>query len=98
VLVGSPLAIRMSRSGMNMAIGLSILFFLVYYVCLIGGEKLADRGFTSPFLAMWSPNMVFGVLAVILLRKAASEQALFERPSIFTRSFYRRHHASANPR
>ncbi len=97
VMVGSPLAIRMSRSGMNMAIGLSIVFFLVYYVCLIGGEKLADRGFTSPFLAMWSPNIVFGVLAVVLLRKAASEQALFERPAIFTSSFYRRH-APANPR
>jgi hypothetical protein len=82
---------------MNMAIGLSIVFFLVYYVCLIGGEKLADRGFTTPFLAMWSPNIVFGALAVVLLRKAASEQALFERPKVFTRSFHRRH-APANPR
>ncbi len=91
VLVGSPLAIRMSRSGMNMAIGLSIVFFLVYYVCLIGGEKLADRGFTSPFLAMWSPNIVFGALAVVLIRKAASEQALFERPAIFRRPLLRRH-------
>ena len=97
VMVGSPLAIRMSRSGMNMAIGLSIVFFLVYYVCLIGGEKLADRGFTTPFLAMWSPNIVFGALAVVLLRKAASEQAMFERPHILTRAFYRRH-APANPR
>jgi lipopolysaccharide export system permease protein len=97
VLVGSPLAIRMSRSGMNMAIGLSILFFLVYYVCLIGGEKLADRGFTTPFIAMWAPNIIFGALAVVLLRKAASEQALFERPPVFTRSFYRRD-ASSNPR
>jgi lipopolysaccharide export system permease protein len=95
VLVGSPLAIRMSRSGMNMAIGLSILFFLVYYVCLIGGEKLADRGLTTPFLAMWSPNMVFGVIAIVLLRKAASEQALFERPSVL-RTF--RRHAPANSR
>lgn len=99
VLVGSPLAIRMSRSGMNMAIGLSILFFLVYYVCLIGGEKLADRGFTTPFLAMWSPNIGFSVLALVLLRKAASEQALFERPSFsFLRERLFRRHAAANPR
>lgn len=98
VLVGSPLAIRMSRSGMNMAIGLSILFFLVYYVCLIGGEKLADRGFTTPFLAMWLPNIAFGALALALLKKAASEQALFERPSLsFLRSRFRRH-ASAHSR
>ncbi|HET6350066.1 MAG TPA: LptF/LptG family permease, partial [Candidatus Krumholzibacteria bacterium] len=98
VLVGSPLAIRLSRSGMNMAIGLSIVFFLVYYVCLIGGEKLADRGFTTPFLAMWSPNIVFGTLALFLLRQAAGERAFFERPSFpGLRSLFRRH-ASANPR
>jgi len=98
VLVGAPLAIRMSRSGMNMAIGLSILFFLVYYVCLIGGEKLADRGFTTPFLAMWSPNLGFGIAALVLLKKAASEQALFERPSLsLVRSWFRRH-ASAHSR
>jgi lipopolysaccharide export system permease protein len=97
VMVGAPLAIRMSRSGMNMAIGLSIVFFLFYYVCLIGGEKLADRGFTSPFVAMWSPNILFGVLSVVLIRKAASEQALFERPAMFRRPVFRRH-VSANPR
>jgi len=78
VLIGAPMAIRMGRSGMNMAIGLSILFFLVYYVCLIGGEKLADRGFTSPFLAMWAPNLVFGVFAIVLLRKAAREQSTWD--------------------
>ena len=78
VLIGSPIAIRTGRSGMNTAIGLSILFFLVYYVCLIGGEKLADRGIVSPVTAMWSPNIVFGVLAVILLRGAARERTVTE--------------------
>ncbi len=98
VLVGSPLAIRMGRSGMNMAIGFSISFFLVYYVCLIGGEKLADREITSPFMAMWLPNIVFGVLAIILLRKAAREQAINEWTivSVF-RTLFRRH-AVANSR
>jgi lipopolysaccharide export system permease protein len=78
VLIGSPIAIRTGKSGMNMAIGLSILFFLVYYICLIGGEKLADRGFLSPVFAMWSPNVLFGVLAVLLLRAAARERTITE--------------------
>ena len=76
VLVGTPLALRTGRSGMNTAIGFSILFFLVYYVCLIGGEKLADRGIISPVAAMWAPNLFFGVLAVVLLRSAAKEQSV----------------------
>jgi len=98
VLVGSPLAIRLGRSGMNMAIGLSIAFFLVYYVCLIGGEKLADRGFTSPIVAMWSPNIIFGALAVFLLRKAAREQALADLSWVSLLRTLLRRHAPANPR
>jgi lipopolysaccharide export system permease protein len=78
VLVGSPIAIRTGRSGMNTAIGLSMLFFLVYYICLIGGEKLADRALISPVVAMWSPNVVFGVAAILLLRAAARERTITE--------------------
>ncbi|UCG53133.1 MAG: LptF/LptG family permease [Candidatus Latescibacterota bacterium] len=76
VLIGSPIAIRMGRSGMNMAIGLSILVFLVYYICLIGGEKLADRRILSPVFAMWAPNILFGVAAFLLIRSATREQSV----------------------
>jgi lipopolysaccharide export system permease protein len=74
VLIGSPIAVRLGRSGMNTAIGLSVLVFLVYYMCLIGGEKLADRQFVSPVIAMWSPNILFGIAAVFLVRSATLEQ------------------------
>lgn len=74
VLIGTPIAVRMGRSGMNMAIGLSILVFLVYYICLIGGEKLADRNILSPVIAMWVPNLIFGVAAAILIRRTTLEQ------------------------
>lgn len=75
VLIGSPIALRMGRSGMNMAIGLSILVFLVYYICLIGGEKLADRRLVSPVFAMWVPNIFFGIVAAILIRRTTLEQS-----------------------
>jgi len=97
VLVGSPLAIRMGRSGMNTAIGLSILFFLVYYVFLIGGEKMADRGLVAPAVAMWAPNVIFGVLALFLLRKAAREQSSGMTLWTWTKQLFRRN-AIPNPR
>jgi len=76
VLIGSPIALRLGRSGMNMAIGLSILVFLVYYICLIGGEKLADRQIVSPVFAMWVPNVIFGIAAMLLIRRASMEQSV----------------------
>jgi lipopolysaccharide export system permease protein len=78
ILIGSPIAIRMGRSGVNTAVGLSILFFLIYYMCLIGGEKLADRRLISPFFAMWAANIFFGVCALVLIRKSAMEQKLID--------------------
>lgn len=75
VLMGAPLAIRSGKKGMTMAIGFSILFFLIYYICLIGGEKLADRDFVSPWLAMWAPNIIFLAAAVLLIRSTARESS-----------------------
>ncbi len=65
VLVGGPLGIRTRKGGFaNMAI--AVAFFITYYLFLIAGEQLADRGFLSPFLAMWLPNLIFGALGVYL--------------------------------
>lgn len=98
VLVGAPLAIRMGKAGMGMAVGLSILFFLVYYVCLIGGEKVADRGIINPAAAMWAPNVIFGVMSIILLRSAAKEQSVFGWTLVSAIKTIFRRNAAPNPR
>ena len=67
VLLGAPLAIRAGRKGMTMSVGFSIFFFLVYYMFLISGEKLADRRYLDPWLAMWLPNFVLGGTGLVLL-------------------------------
>ena len=50
-----------------MVIGVSLSVFCVYYIFLIGGEDVADRGFLSPFWAMWAPNALFTGLGIVLL-------------------------------
>ena len=64
-LVGVPVALRFPRGGVGLVIGMSLVVFTVYYVGLIGGEELGDRMIVSPFFAMWTPNVVFGVLGLI---------------------------------
>jgi lipopolysaccharide export system permease protein len=76
VLLGAPLAIRSGRSGMTMAIAFSIFCFTVYYIFLTGGEKLADRGAVPPAVAMWSANVLFGLLGVLLAWRAAKDAAV----------------------
>ncbi|MBN2070650.1 MAG: LptF/LptG family permease [Candidatus Krumholzibacteriota bacterium] len=73
VLVGAPLAIRAGKKGMTTSIGFSILFFLVYYMFLISGEKFADRQYMPAWLAMWLPNFILLSAAVLLLWSTVRE-------------------------
>ena len=66
VLLGAPLGIRSRRGGIGIGAGTGILFFLVYYLFLVGGEQLGDRGLVSPFWAMWAPNVLFGAVGAFL--------------------------------
>ncbi|MBN2426442.1 MAG: LptF/LptG family permease [Calditrichaceae bacterium] len=73
VLVGAPLGVMARKGGMGVAIGISILFFLMYWVFLIGGENLADRKFLSPAFAMWAPNIFVGIGGLYLTWRAVKE-------------------------
>jgi len=66
-LLGVPVAIRFPRGGVGLVIGTSLAVFSIYYVGLIGGEELGDRLVVSPFLAMWTPNLIFTVVGLGLL-------------------------------
>lgn len=67
VLIGGPLGIRIRKAGFGIAAGLSLGFFLLYWASLIGGEKLADRELLSPLVAMWSANIVLGLVGIYLV-------------------------------
>jgi len=69
VLIGAPLGMRVRRAGPAVAF-VSVLFFLFYYLCLIGGEELANRLLLPPWLAMWLPNLVLGIWGIVLTLKA----------------------------
>jgi lipopolysaccharide export system permease protein len=73
VLVGAPVALRFPRGGVGLVIGVSLFIFAVYYVGLIGGEELANRGFISAFWAMWGTNVVMTVVGLVLTLRMGRE-------------------------
>lgn len=72
VLLGAPMAIRFPRGGVGMVIAISLMVFGVYWMGLIGGERLADRDLVPPWLAMWLPNLIFFVVGVLMVRRMGS--------------------------
>ena len=75
VLVGAPLGALIRRRGAAVSVGVSLFFFWIYWMFLIGGEELADRGYLAPTLAMWAPNIVFAIAGWGLLRLVAYDRA-----------------------
>ena len=73
VLIGAPLGIMARRGTFGVAASLSLGFFLLYWSCLIGGEKLADRGYIDPWFGMWVANMFIGALGAYLTFRTARE-------------------------
>jgi lipopolysaccharide export system permease protein len=69
VLVGAPIAVRFPRGGVGLVIGFSLVIFAIYYIGLIAGESLADRGFMTPFWAMWAANIILTIVGLVLLAR-----------------------------
>ena len=52
---------------------LSLLVFGIYYMSLIGGETLGDRGIIAPFWGPWGPNIIFLAIALWGLSRIGRE-------------------------
>jgi len=73
ILLGAPIALRFPRGGVGVVIGVSLGVFALYYVGLIAGETASKAGYLPPFIAMWTANIVFTVLGLILFLRAGKE-------------------------
>jgi lipopolysaccharide export system permease protein len=65
VLIAVAMALRFPRGGMGLVLGGGMFVYSVFYVGLTAGETLADRGYAPPGLAMFSPNIILGAIALV---------------------------------
>ncbi|NWG02972.1 MAG: LPS export ABC transporter permease LptF [Syntrophaceae bacterium] len=72
-LIGVPLGIQPRRSGRSYGFILSIFIIMMYYISLTISEILAMKKTLLPYMAGWTPNLLFFGLGVYLLIKTAKE-------------------------
>lgn len=66
-LAAVPLGISSRKGGKSAAFVMTVALAFVYYMARISLIALATRGSMSVEMAMWLPNVAFGLFAVILL-------------------------------
>lgn len=69
VLVGVPLGIRSHRKESTIGMAISLVVALSYYLCVILVESLDKYDWTRPYVLIWLPVAVCGILVAYLIPK-----------------------------
>jgi lipopolysaccharide export system permease protein len=72
-VIGMSLSSRKVKGGLGLNIGIGLVLSFSYILFMTITQTFAINGITSPFVAMWIPNIIYTLIAIILYHKAAVE-------------------------
>lgn len=70
VMLGIPFGITTSRSGIIAGVGICIALVVSYYVITFFSIKFGSSGMLAPWFAAWFPNILYGIVGIIMVVKA----------------------------
>lgn len=74
--IGAPLGAIIRKGGLGIPIIISVVFFLVYYMISITGEKFAREDMISVVSGMWISSTILVPLGIFLTYKAANDSVI----------------------
>jgi lipopolysaccharide export system permease protein len=86
--IGAPLGAIIRKGGLGLPTVFSIVFFLIYYLLSITGEKFAKEGLWTVFEGMWLSSFVLLPVGLFLTYNATTDSKMFEWES-YIRPFKR---------
>lgn len=69
-LIGVSIASRKVRGGIGLHIGIGLLISFAFILFMQVSTTFAMRGIVAPVVAVWIPNILFGILGALLLKYA----------------------------
>ena len=67
MFVGAPLGLAIRRGGLATIGAIALGIFMFYWITLVQGEKLSERGFFPPWLGMWIANLIMSGAGIWLI-------------------------------
>jgi lipopolysaccharide export system permease protein len=86
--IGAPLGSIIRKGGLGWPLFYSVIFFILYHVTSIIGEKLAENNVLTPFGGMWLSTFILLPLGFYLTMKASSDSKIYSND--YYRSLMRR--------
>src|SRR5690606_19437622 len=82
-LIGAPLGAIIRKGGIGMPMVISVIFFLIFHILSITGEKMAKEGAISVFAGMWMATAVLTPIGLFFTYKATTDSSLFRMDAYF---------------
>ena len=86
--IGAPLGSIIRKGGLGMPLVVAIVFFLIFHLLNMFGEKFVKTETMSPFLGMWLAIIVLTPVGIFFTYKAMNDSQLFNKDLYL--NFYRR--------
>lgn len=77
-MIGAPLGAIIKKGGLGMPVLVSIIFFVLYYMLTITGEKWAKEGVADPLFGTAFSNLALIPFGLFFLRQARKDARIFE--------------------
>lgn len=77
--IGAPLGSIIRKGGLGMPLVVAIVFFLLFHLLNMFGEKFVKESITSPFTGMWLAVMVLIPVGIFFTYKAMHDSQLFNK-------------------
>jgi lipopolysaccharide export system permease protein len=77
-MIGAPLGAIIKKGGLGMPVLISIIFFILYYMLTISGEKWAKEGVVDTLFGTAFSNLCLIPFGLFFLRQARKDARLFE--------------------
>ena len=75
--IGAPVGAILKKGGLGAPAVISMLFFVLYWVIDITGERLANNGAASAFIGKFVSAFILGPIGAFLTVKAVKDSSLF---------------------
>ncbi len=77
--IGAPLGSIIRKGGLGMPLVVALLFFVIFYLLSIFGEKFTKDSILDPITGTWLPVIVLTPIGVFLTYKAMHDSQLFNK-------------------
>jgi lipopolysaccharide export system permease protein len=84
-IIGAPIGSIIRKGGLGMPLVVAVIFFLIFHLLNMFGEKFVRQDIMTPFAGIWLASYTLLPIGFFLVYKAMNDSALFNYEFYFGR-------------